>query len=364
MMGVNADFLFRVRTVLAALLLSLAACLLLPGCSDESVVNDVEKSAASRTAPSKLIIGMFLDTSGLGDRGYLDMQYKGLVRGCQKYGAEFILEQRQEGTLEEAVSILDTLAAGGCSAVFCSSFTMKQAVELAASKHPSVKFILMDTLMDNYLPNTATTTFRVGQAAYLAGFIGASMSRTKTLGIIGGTDSSPVREFLGGFAAGAKAADESITMTTRFIDELDRSTVPWNNPSVAVEIARSMINQENADVFFPVAGASALGVFNYARAHGVYAIGVDSDQDYLAEGIILTSVMKRLDVAVETLIGEVVDGRFENRNYLYDLENGGVGLSPMTYTRDIIPASVLSRVEELKADIISGNIEVPTAILQ
>ncbi|WP_147822450.1 BMP family lipoprotein [Salidesulfovibrio onnuriiensis] len=355
------DFVRRVALAVLAccLLISLAAC-------SEQPREEAGTIAGHRTGrllqPSKMLFGMFLDYSGLGDRGYMDMQYKGLVSGCQKHGAGFVLEQRQESSPEASERLLETLVANDCKAVFCTSYSMKQPMMVVAERHPEVLFILMDNTLDTYLPNTASATFRVGQAAYLAGFLAANMSETRSLGVIAGTDAPPIREFVQGFSAGVEMAGKDVSLQTRYIDHVDPGFNPWNNPAVAVRIAREMAEQEQVDVFFPVAGASGLGVFQYVKDIGKYAIGVDSDQDHLAQGHILTSVMKRLDVAVETLVGEIAHGRFENRNYLYELGNGGVSLSPMKYTRGRIPRQVLERMAELEAAIVSGAITVPSAM--
>lgn len=317
-----------------------------------------------RPVMKRAVFGMLLDNSGLGDRGYMDMQYKGLVRGCQKYGSEFVLEQRVDESVEATMKVLETLVANGASAIFCTSYSMKEAMMLEAARHPDVLYILMDDTLETYLPNTASATFRVGQAAYLAGYLSVRMSNSKVLGVIAGKDAPPIREFINGYAAGAEKADENAVLLTRFIDQAAPGSIPWNNPAVAYDLAKEMAGKQDADVFFPVAGASGIGVFNFVRETGRYAIGVDSDQDYLAEGFILTSAMKRLDVAVESLVGEVVVGRFENKNYLYQLENGGVGLSPMKYTKDIIPRVVQADLEQMKQELISGAITVPTSVAE
>lgn len=354
----------------AAVALSVVAVCLaffLAACSDQPG-EDFETQPGFRVGgggqASAMVFGMFLDHSGLGDQGYMDMQYEGLVRGCQKYGADFVLEQKHEESFEASVRLLETLVANGCKAIFCTSYSMKKPMMAVAEKYPRVLFILMDNTLDTYLPNTASATFRVGQASCLAGFLAASMSETRALGIIAGADAPPIQEFVMGFSTGVEMAGRDVTLSTRYIEQADPGFNPWNSPGVAARMAREMDERDKVDIFFPVAGASGLGVFKYVQKAGKFAIGVDSDQDHLAEGRILTSVMKRLDVAVESLVGEVVHGHFENRNYLYELKNDGVGLSPMKYTREDIPRSVLDRIAKLRAAIVAGKLVVPSALDQ
>lgn len=342
---------FRAVALCLALLVSL-------GCGAESSEEFSPDEGA--VEDSGVLFGMYLDASGLGDRGFLDMQYQGLVRGCQRYGARFVVGQREsDDGVKEALADLEHLVAQGCRAVFCTSLVMREAMQLAARNHPDVLFVLMDTRLLDYLPNTASITFRTGEASYLAGYIAAHLS--ESLGVIGGTDVVPVREFVLGFREGAMAAGESVSIREQYIDDVDDSGIVWNNPSAAASIAKSMAEEHGVDLFFPVAGASALGVFNYIKKTGKYAIGVDSDQDYLAKGQIITSVIKRMDVAVEDLVGEISEGRFENRDYAFDLSSGGVALSPMHHTRHLLSEELQEEIRSLRQEIIDGTIQVPTA---
>ncbi|WP_018124928.1 BMP family lipoprotein [Desulfovibrio oxyclinae] len=333
--------------------------LVLPlGCAEGPSEKREQKSSIAEERG--VLFGMYLDASGLGDRGFLDMQYQGLVRGCQKHDARFVIEQREsDDGVEEALGSLEHLVAQGCRAVFCTSLVMREAMQIAARNHPDVLFVLMDTRLEDYLPNTASVTFRTGEASYLAGYIAAHMS--DSIGIIGGTDVVPVREFVVGFREGIRAASEQTAIHERYIDDVDATGIVWNNPSAAAGIARAMSETHGVDLFFPVAGASALGVFNYIETTDKLAIGVDSDQDYLAKGQIITSVIKRMDVAVEDLVGEISAGRFENRDYAFDLSSGGVALSPMHHTRHMLPDGLHDEVDSLRKKIIDGTIQVPTA---
>ncbi|GAB7024159.1 BMP family lipoprotein [Salidesulfovibrio brasiliensis] len=346
------------RILYAFLTIWLAA--VMAGCSDSPSLDESEPAESKKVSGFEFRIGMYLDSSGLGDRGFMDMQYKGLVRGCRKHGAAFVIEQRPDDYDHNAtVQGLKSLVDKGCRAIFCTSYSMESAMVDVATRHPEVIFILMDTSLDEYRHNMASATFRTGEAAYLAGYLAANMSTKKVVGAIGGMPVRPVEEFINGFEAGILAAEVEATLITRYINTFSPEGSPWNSPNAAAEIAAGMVREHGADVFFPVAGASAIGVYNFVMKQGRYAIGVDSDQDYLAEGHILTSVMKHLDVAVESLIGEIVEGRFRSGDHHYDLANGGVGLSPMHYTRELIPEAVLERLEELRQLIIAGDIEIP-----
>lgn len=349
---------------LRCFVVALFACalLVLGGCGsqDEPVV---QSRAEGVDKADKLTFGMLIDSSGLGDQGYIDMQYKGLVLGCKLHQADFRIAQlSKRKTFDSMVAALESLAKAGCKAVFCTSHTMRDAMLVVARNYPDTAFVVMDARLTGAPPNAAAAYFQVGEAAYMAGFLSAKMSKTKIVGLIGGMDIPIIHEFMDAFSAGARGANEQVGIVTGYIHDEDSKTIPWNNPVVASNIADRMASEMEADIFFPVAGASAIGVYHYVKQRDLYAIGVDSDQDFFAKGSVLTSVMKRVDMAVEQMLGAVAEGRFKGGTHIYNLANGGVGLSPMLYTRHLIPRAVLDEMETVRLGIIEGQVVVPTSV--
>ncbi len=342
--------------------LSIVCLFLLIGCSDQS--GSVEDEGATGSQPDyPYMFGILINPSGLGDLGFTDMQYNGLMRGAKRFNAGVLLEQLPAGSsLTDMGAALDGLVERGSQTIFCSSWNMKEAMLKAAAKYPNVKFIITDGILDAYAPNMASFVFKSGQAAYLTGFLASKMSKTKVLGVIGGMNTPPVQEFIGGFSAGVDAANDGSRIVIKYLNIEDPDHIPWNNPGMARKLAEDMAREYKADTFFPVVGASAIGVYNYVKENDKYAIGIDSDQDYLAKGAILTSVLKRLDVGVECVVEEIMTGNFKSGSYIYGIKDGGVGLSPMLYTRQLIPDDVIAEMEALKQDIIDGKITVPTAM--
>ncbi|WP_054649256.1 BMP family lipoprotein [Salidesulfovibrio brasiliensis] len=167
------------RILYAFLTIWLAA--VMAGCSDSPSLDESEPAESKKVSGFEFRIGMYLDSSGLGDRGFMDMQYKGLVRGCRKHGAAFVIEQRPDDYDHNAtVQGLKSLVDKGCRAIFCTSYSMESAMVDVATRHPEVIFILMDTSLDEYRHNMASATFRTGEAAYLAGYLAANMSTKKS----------------------------------------------------------------------------------------------------------------------------------------------------------------------------------------
>lgn len=337
-----------------------AVTLAVSGCSETDKQPPAKKNSQKESC---LTIGMLISASGLGDLGFMDMQYNGMIMACKKHNTDFVIEHLPEPERQADMDTgLERLAAQGSKIIFCTTMDMKMPMMNAARKHPEIFYILMDGALDTYPANTASASFKAGEAAYLGGFIAGSMSKTKSVGIICGTEDATIHEFTDAFSAGVHAACRTARIATRYIDRVEPDINPWSNPNTAVMLAESMHEKYKTDVFFSPSGASALGIYNYVKKHDLLAIGVDSDQDSFARGYIITSVMKRLDIATESLIDKFMNQKIENRNYMYDLANEGVGLSPMSFSRRILPEGLLAAVRQLRSGIVTGSINVPTTI--
>ncbi len=361
---------FPLRTVLrtALLLLPLLGLCLLCSCGDAPSTAPPASTAGMTAAPpperdAPMKVGLIIDSSGLGDRGFQDSIYEGAMRACRTHGAALNLAHTPADKTDTPtyLHLIQQLAAQGSDIIICSSGGMSRAMMRGAALHPQVHFALMDAMLPEYPPNVCSATFASEQSAFLAGALAARMSASRSLGVIAATRIPAVQDFVLGFTYGALHAVPGVGVHVLYIEDHDTKTLFWNNPETAAALARRLHETAGADVLFPVAGASGIGVFNYAQAHNLYAIGVDADQDYLAEGCILTSVVKRMDIGVERILDALAAGTLRNANYLFTLRDGGVDISPMRYTKRLVPTEVLTLLKRLRERIIAGTLSVPSA---
>jgi basic membrane protein A len=252
----------------------------------------------------------------------------------------------------------------GADVIFAGSgWSMVEPVDVLAREYPDIKFVIFDDFAKEYLPNVASVTFKQNEGSFLAGAFAALQTTTGRIGVIGGLDIPVINDFIVGYEAGARFINPNIRIYTDFISRHNATSNPFSDPDTAHKIAMEMYGRRDVDIIFGVAGASGFGIFNAASQMGQYAIGVDSDQDYLAEGTILTSMMKRMDKSIEMLAGIILAGRFENKPYMLGLVEECIGLSEMEFTRDKIPTTTLDAINNIKSQIVSGEIVVPTKLI-
>jgi basic membrane protein A len=260
---------------------------------------------------------------------------------------------------EDLQHTLQSLIDKGCTAIICSGAYYAQPIENLARKHPHVNFVLVDGQALSYPQNVAAIVFKQNEASYLAGTLAAIMSKTGRIGFIGATRDVGIQDFLDGYQAGAQKARRNISLDIAYVADKSKSK-PFGDPKTAEAMALDMY-KEGVDIIFAAAGASGAGVIDAARKTGNFVIGVDQDQDGLAPGYVLTSVIKRLDLAVYNILRDILDNRFQNTVFIMDLKSGAVGLSDMRYTKVLIPAETLASLEQIENSINVGKIHVPTA---
>ncbi|HSN67949.1 MAG TPA: BMP family ABC transporter substrate-binding protein, partial [Thermoanaerobaculia bacterium] len=224
--------------------------------------------------------------------------------------------------------------------------------------YPEINFAIIDGVID--LPNVASLVFKEHQGSYLVGLIAAHTTKTNVLGFIGGMDIPLIRKFKVGYAEGAKSVNPDIRVIDNYVGVTDAA---WNNPGKGKELAVAQIGK-GADVIFTAAGNSGLGAFDAAEQYGKLVIGVDSNQNWVKPGHVLTSMVKRIDNAVYQIIKEKVAGRFEGGVHVYGLENDGVGYALDQHNRALIPPEIIQEAEKAKQDIIAGRIDVTDAMAE
>ncbi|MGC8612167.1 MAG: BMP family lipoprotein [Athalassotoga sp.] len=307
---------------------------------------------ALATVGLPLTVFFVTDTGGLGDKSFNDSAWAGVQMAVKEYGITANVIQSYEQAdyvpnLTAAAQVADVVVAVG--------FMMQDAVSKVAPQFPNVKFITIDFSVD--APNVESFLFAENQGAYLAGYLAAAMSKTGKVGFVGGIPIPPVERYQYGYEAGIQTYN---VLNGANVQVLSGYVGSFDDPAAGKAMTNSQFS-EGADIVFAAAGLSGLGTIEAAKdaGPGHFAIGVDQDQDYLAPGYVLTSAMKRVDVAVFDGIKSVIDGTFKAGTVTLTLKDNGVGISPMTYTKQLVPASVMHQLDVLKQAVISGKIVVP-----
>lgn len=301
-----------------------------------------------------LTVGFLAGGGGLGDQSYNDMTWIGLAKAREQYGIRLTYAPAEENDASRAEA-LDTLLSAGATVVVCNGAGLLPMVKTVASQRPEITFIINDHLIQGY-DNIVSTTFANHEGSFLAGVLAGAMTKTRRIGFIGGVRMCAIRSFHMGFTQGVRFANPEATVTTRYITEAGDYS-GFSNPDAGYALADALYSQ-GVDIIYAVAGLSGNGVIQAARTHNRYVIGVDADQDHMARGLILTSMMKRLDRASLMEVEKILSRRFQPGESPYNLKNGGVSLSPMRFTRDMIPEAIHRQLKLAESDIISGKLTV------
>ncbi len=302
-------------------------------------------------------VALVIAQGGLGDLSYNDLGMKGANQAAIDFGAS-IKPIESSDVVGQGEQILRNAAKAGFDLVITLEYSHADPLARVAPDFPKTHFAIINIPVKQ--PNVASVLFKEQEGSFLAGALAAMVEDnpkipgirgTKTIGAIGGTKSKGIDKFLVGYKEGAHYIDKDMKVLTAYSET-------FGDPAKGKEMSLSMFEQ-GADIIYQVAGGTGQGVIAAAKETGHYAIGVDSDQDYLAPGHVLTSMIKRTDMAVYNLIKDECNGNYPaGKTVIYGLKEGGVGLSPMTYTRYMIPKSDLDKLDQIKQKIISGEIKV------
>ncbi len=333
--------------------LALVVTLALPACQAQ------KKSAPSPAGkPGALAVGLVFDVGGRGDKSFNDAAFAGLDSARRELGITYeFLEPGEGGDRESA---LRQLAAGPSELVFGIGFLFSDDIKSVAREFPAKKFACVDMNVapgDTLPPNLVALKFREQEGAYLVGALAGLLTKTNTVGFLGGMEIPLIKKFEAGFKAGVTAVRPSARVLVKYAGTTGDA---FKNPNKGKEIGLAMYG-EGADIVFHASGSTGLGLFEAAKEKNALAIGVDSDQYSSMPGFILTSMVKRVDVAVYDTIKETIGGKFpggtaeefglaqDGVGYVYDADNAG-----------LIPPDVKAKVDELKQEIIAGKILVPS----
>ncbi len=300
-------------------------------------------------------VGMVFDIGGKDDKSFNESAFDGITEAATNMGIEAkALEPKADGSNREA--LLRQLANDGNQLIIAVGFNFAESIPLVAKDFPNVKFAIID--QEIKADNVASLLFAEEQGSFLVGAAAAQVSKTGTVGFIGGVETELIKKFQAGYEAGVAEVAKNDTVEVKYITP-DGDFSGFNDPAKGKTIAKGLYDA-GSDVVYHAAGGSGSGVFEAAAAADRLAIGVDSNQ-YLQvkpaqQKCILTSMLKRVDVAVYTTIKDFVNGDFKAGTTRFDLANGGIDFATIGgQIKD------QQQLDQLKKDIISGKITVPTA---
>ena len=319
---------------------------LLNGCATRDLVAE---SGAHKTK-----VGIVFDIGGKDDRSFNAAANLGVVRAKQEM--PITLRDVEPGDPTSIEPALRAFAQYGYNLITGVGFAQGPIIKDVAQDYPQLHFVLIDSVAD--LPNVASLLFKEHEGSFLVGMIAAYASKTGTIGFVGGMDIPLIHKFKTGYEEGARYVNPNIRVLQNYVGITDAA---WNNPSKGRELANAQYEQ-GADVIFQAAGNSGLGVFDAAEAYNKFAIGVDANQNWVKPGRILTSMLKRIDNAVYSIVQDEVAGKFQGGVHIYGLDNDGVGYALDEHNKHLIPDAVIEKVEQAKKDIIAGKIKVTDAM--
>jgi basic membrane protein A and related proteins len=305
-------------------------------------------------------VGLVFDVGGRGDKSFNDLAFAGLDRARRDFGVELQIIEPGDGSDRE--SGMRLLAAQGFDLVVGAGFIFSDDMFAIAGEYPRTRFACVDYARFDARgfvvppPNMVALKFREEEGCFLVGALAALRSGTGVIGFVGGMDIPLIHKFEAGYTAGARAVRPDVRVLSAYAGVTGEA---FKNPAKGKELALAQF-RTGADVIFHAAGSTGLGVFEAARITGRLAIGVDADQADLAPGLVLTSMLKRVDVAVYETVRAVVQGRFSGGVRSFGLAEGGLGWVDDARNRALIPAGTRQRVENLRRRVIAGEIRVPT----
>jgi basic membrane protein A and related proteins len=343
------------RMTNTAALLS-AAVLLLSACGNGDESDDGGGGAAA--PESEVQVGMAYDIGGRGDQSFNDSAAAGMDQASEEFGMETQESEAADGEPESArEERLRTFADAGFDPIIAVGFAYSAAVAKVAAEYPEVHFAIVDDEVA-VADNIANLVFAEEQGSFLVGAAAALKSETDHIGFIGGVEVPLIKKFEAGYIAGAKQIKPDITIDVTYLTQ-PPDFAGFNDPARGKTAAQGMFDA-GADVVYHAAGGSGGGLFEAASESGNWAIGVDSDQyntaDPSVQDVILTSMLKNVNVAVHDYLTEVNDGSFPSGVSRYDLSVDGVGYS----TSGGFVDDITDQLDDLKQQVIDGEITVPT----
>jgi len=287
------------------------------------------------------------DMGGKFDKSFNQAAYDGAEKFKKDTGLSYREFEVTSPTQREQA--IRNMARRGSTIIVGIGFAQAAAIEAVAKEFPDRKFAIIDMVVD--LPNVRSVVFKEHEGSFLVGMAAAMATKTGKIGFIGGMDIPLIRNFRDGYVEGAKHVNPDIEV---FQNMTGTTPAAWNNPGKGGELARSQFGR-GADIVYAAAGGTGVGVYQAAEDSGNMAIGVDSNQNYLHPGTMLTSMIKRVDVAVFNAFNDARTGNWSAGIQVMGLEQDGVGYA---MEDSLITPEMEARMEQARKDIISGKIVV------
>lgn len=293
---------------------------------------------------------VIFDMGGKFDKSFNQGVNDGVMRFSEETGIKYReFEVTNETQREQAIR---RMAQRGANPIVGVGFAQAGPMEAVAKEFPEVSFTLIDGVVD--LPNVQSVVFKEHEGSFLVGLLAAMASESESVGFVGGMDIPLIRRFACGYEQGAKYANPG----TKVVQNMTGTTPSaWNDPGRGSELAKGQFDR-GVDVIYAAAGGTGVGVYQAAKDGGKLAIGVDSNQNYLHPGTMLTSMLKRVDVAAYNAFKEAMDGTWEPGMKVLGLAEDGVGWAMDENNESLITAEMQDAVDKAKTEIIAGDLQV------
>ncbi len=306
--------------------------------------------AATTAVAADFTPAVIFDMGGKFDKSFNEAAYHGAEKFKDETGIPYLeFEVTNESQRDQA---LRRMARRGANVVIAVGFSFATPLEEIAKEFPDTKFVIIDSVVD--APNVQSVVFKEHEGSFLVGMAAAMASKTGKVGFVGGMDIPLIRNFAHGYEQGVKYVNPDAEV---FVNMTGTTPAAWNDPAKGAELAQSQFDR-GADVVYAAAGGTGIGVLQAAADSGKLSIGVDSNQNYLHPGSVLTSMLKRVDVAVYNAFKTGMDGTWKAGENNLGLAENGVGYALDDNNRSLITPEMEKKLEDAKAKIISGELEV------
>ncbi len=307
-------------------------------------------AACGPALAADVVPGLLFDMGGKFDKSFNEAAYNGAEAFKKKTGIEYLeFEPTNEAQREQA---LRRMARRGATIIVGVGFSQTSAIETVAKEYPDVKFTLIDGVTE--APNVQSVVFKEHEGSFLVGMLAAMASKTGKVGFVGGMDIPLIRKFACGYEQGAKHAKDG---TEVLVNMTGNTPSAWNDPTKGGELARSQFDR-GADVVFAAAGATGVGVYQAAKDGGKLAIGVDSNQNHLHPGTMLSSMVKRVDVAIDEAFTAVIEDTWKPGIKILGLAEDGVGWALDENNRSLVSGEMEEALGSARKAIVAGDIKV------
>jgi basic membrane protein A len=290
------------------------------------------------------------DAGGKFDKSFNEAAYNGMEKFKKETGVAYLDFEISNDTQREQA--MRRMAQKGADPIIAVGFTQASALTKVAAEFPKLRFAIIDTVVEG--KNVQSVVFKDQEGSFLAGMLAVNASKSGKVGFIGGMDVPVIRRFQCGYEQGAKYANPKAEVLTNMT-----GTTPaaWSDPTRGAELAKTQFSR-GADVIFAAAGGSGVGVYQAAKDQGKLAIGVDSNQNHLHPGTMLTSMLKRVDVAVYSVAMAAKNGTWKPGTTVLGLKEKGVGLAMDEHNAKLVSADMKKKLDAAEADIVAGKIKV------